>query len=328
MTEFNLDAFLEGIERDRSHSSDFDPSKILNSVMMSSQTNQGIITFIPFLSPEYGNFYLKIGGVLEHYGSTNLTNSGEGWYRLLPIEFYGQLTETELQLYNEVRALYNQLGEYEPNFGEYRIRTYSLFTGIQISHVSNADMKKKDELNNCACLYIFPSNRVIDAFNASIQAKIDLMHGKQWIPALLSPSNTGRKGVIQISFTKSTGAGYDASVQFEFNSDFNMIVDPTKVFPDEVVNLFGDVMKTFLGWRYDKTNNKLFNVEYMQQFRDSLKLTINNYNKQSESLPKPAEEGVTYENKNVADPNKTAVTDSQANPAPAADLAPAVKPPF
>lgn len=331
--QFNIDAFLEGIERDRSKSEDFDPSKVLNAVMMSSADNQGIITFIPFLSKTYKNFYLKVKGVLEYYGDTTLTNSGEGWFRLLPIEFYGQLTEAEMDLYSKIHTLYDEIMEYEPSYTEFRIRTYSLFHGIQLSHVKDSDKSKNDKYDNCACLYIFPSNRVIDAFNTAINSKIDVMKGsKSWIPAVLSPSNTGRRGVMQISFVKSTGAGYDASVSFEFNSDFQMLVDPDKVFPDEMVDLFDNTIKGFLGWRYDKTNDKAFNLAYMQEFRDALLKRLSQLKKGE--LPKPAEEGKVYQNQNNADPNKGDMNTAapQADPAPATEpgpqAAPKVAPPF
>lgn len=301
---FNIDEFLQGIERDRSKSNDFDPSKSLNMVMMSSESNQGIVTFVPFMSKEYNNFYLKVPGVLEFYSDTTLVNSGEGWYRLLPIEAYGQLTDSELELYSQIKSLYNQIFEYEVPYTEMRIRTYSLFTGIQTSHVVNSDKSKKDDYDDCACLYVFPSNRVIDAFHTAINSKIDLMKGKRdWLPAILSTNNTGRQGVVQISFVKSTGAGYDANVAFEFNSALQPVVDPDKVFDDEIISQFNNVWKTFSGWRYDKQNDKMFNLTYMQEFRDNLRKRLNQLNSINEALPKPAEEGVVYQNNNVADPN-------------------------
>lgn len=318
---FNIDEFLAGIERDRSKSSDFDPSKSLNLVMMSSQDNQGIITFVPFMSKEYNNFYLKVPGVLEFYADTTLVNSGEGWYRLLPIEAYGQLTDTEMELYNQIKTLYNNVYEYELPFTEMRIRTYSLFTGVQLSHVNATDKSKRDELNDCACLYVFPSNRVIDAFHTAVNSKIDLMKGSRtWLPAILSTSNTGRQGVVQISFTKSASAGYDASVAFEFNSALQPVVDPERVFEDELIAQFDSVWKTFSGWRYDKQNDKMFNLTYMQEFRDNLRKRLDQLNKESQVLPPPADAGVQYQNNNVADPNRPAET-----PAPEAPTAEPVK---
>jgi hypothetical protein len=329
MSEFNFDEFLAGIERDRSHSGDFDATKVLNQVMMSSVSNQGIVTFVPFISKLYNNFYLKVPGVCEFYGETELTSSGEGWFRLLPIDFYGQLTDTELELYNEVKALYNEYAEYDPGYQAQRIRTYSLFTGVQVSHVVDSDKSRHDELNDCACLYIFPSNRVIDAFNTAINSKIDVMKGsKAWIPAVLSPSNTGRRGVIQISFVKSTGAGYDANVAFEFNSELQPVIDPEKVFPDEVVNLFDDVLKVFLGWRYDKTNDKMFNLKYMQEFRDNLRLEIKRMNSLNDELPASEHDNQVYVNQNNPDPNKQSAPTAPAAPTAAPTSGTGVKPPF
>ena len=85
------------------------PTDYLNKVSMSSRDNQGTVTFIPFLSHAYNNFYVKIPGVLEMQGKTTLTKSGYGWYKLLPVEYYGQLTEDELMLYNEVKSTFNEI---------------------------------------------------------------------------------------------------------------------------------------------------------------------------------------------------------------------------
>lgn len=307
MADFDLDAFLAGMERDKSKVAD--PSSKLNKVLMNTQDNQGIVTFIPFLSSSFNNFYLKIPRVYEFFGNTSLLNSGEGWMKLLPIDFYGELNSDEMQLYQQVKSLLNELDNYEIGYDEYRVRTYSLFTGIQVSHKSNKNGQLND-LNDCACVYVFPSNSPIDAMNTAINGKIDAMKGnRNWLSAIFSPATVGRKGVIQISFSKSTGAGYDSNVSFELNSDFNIIVDPEKQFSDDQVKLFTEALSVFMGWNYDRDNSRMFNTTFMKEFKFALESRIKQLSEENEPLPEPKDPSV--EQAEVPDPAQT-----EESPAP------------
>lgn len=286
---FDLDAFLAGIESDQTKRTS--PTDYLNKVSMSSRDNQGTVTFIPFMSHAYNNFYVKISGVLEMQGKTTLTKSGYGWYKLLPIEYYGQLTEDELALYNEIKSTFNEIvNNYEVDRDDARIRTYTLFTGVQISHSNKDGAKVSEELNECPCLYVFPSYKPVNAFVDAINAKMDIMKGdRKWLAALLSPAATGRQGVVQIQFKMSAGVGYDCSVAFEFNNALSPIVDESKDY-SELVPKFDDALATFVGWGYDRDNAKMFNLNYMKEFRDELRMWLQNLKQQASNtqLPPPA----------------------------------------
>ena len=128
---------------------------------------------------------------------------------MLPIEYYGQITEDELALYNEIKSTYNEIiNNYEVDRGEMRVRTYTLFTGVQIIHTNKDGSKINEDLKDCPCLYVFPSNKPVNSFVDAINAKMDIMKGdRKWLAALLSPSPTGRQGVVQIQFKLSAGEG-------------------------------------------------------------------------------------------------------------------------
>lgn len=297
MAAFDIDSFIAGINQDKTQSRD--NTKRLNRVLMNTRDTQGTVQFLPILSKQSGNFYLKIPRVYEYYGDTSLIDSGEAWYKVLPLECYPNLTQSQIELYNEVKGYLDKLNDDEEvSYDEFRIRNYALFNGI-CSSLKNSEGKEVDKYTNCPCIFVYPSNAVIDALGTAINAKIDVMKGKKdWIPMVLSPSNTGRQGVVMITYLKKPAAvGYDATVNFEFNSPMNMVIDPDYVIPDETMNLFDDVMPTFLGWIYDMANKSYFNEIAFKELRDQLKLRIKDIN-QGTTNAVPADDSKVYENQN------------------------------
>ena len=292
---FDLDAFIAGVNQDKTQQKN--PKDRLNRVLMNTRDNQGTVTIIPIRSKGAENFYLKIPRVYEFYGDTSLLQSGEAWYRILPRDMYPDLTTEQAELYNEVKGYLDTLNDNEEvSYDEFRVRNYALFFGICDS-LKNTEGKKNDKLPGCPCIFVYPSNSVIDAFGTAINNKIEAMKGrKEWIPMVLSPNNTGRKGVMMISFVKSASPGYDSTVAFEFNSEMNTVVDPDMVIDEEVISKFDDTIPTFLGWIYDSKNKSYFNEIAFKELRDQLKLRIKSMTEGEEI--KPADADQTYENKN------------------------------
>lgn len=291
---FDLDAFIAQINQDKTKSRSNKDQ--LNRVLMNVRANQGTVTFIPVWSKAVENFYLKVPRVYEFYGDTSLLQNGEAWYRILPLEFYGNLNEKQIELYHEVKGYLDTLNNNEEvSYDEFRVRNYSLFYGICQSLI-NTEKAKNEELENCPCLFVYPSNSVIDQLGTAVNNKIDTMKGRrEWITSVFNPANTGWKGVLQISFVKSSGVGYDSSVYFEFNSDLNTVVDPDFALDDQTAALFDDVIPTFLGWIYDRNNKSNFNEIAFKELRDQLKLRIK---ESTEGVKEPADASKTYENKN------------------------------
>lgn len=299
--EFDLDAFIAGINSDKSAKRD--SKDRLNKMLMQVKDHQGTATIIPIMSHD-GQFYKKMSRVYECKAETSLLESGEAWYKILPLDYYGELTEEQLELYNEVKGymdVMNKNGYTDRDW--FRVRNYSIFYGILDSLTPlNKDSKyDNDESAGLAYLFIYPAHNVIDAFASAVNLKIDAMKGrKDWIPYVLSPSRTNRKGVMQISF-QSGKVGYDASVAFEFNSDMNTVIDPDFEIPEETVSLYDNVIPTFLGWMYDHDNNNTFNTIAFKELRDQLKKWVTDmYNELNgtPTEPQPKDSSATYENKN------------------------------
>lgn len=293
-TAFNLDDFISGINNDRVQPKN--SKDRLNRVLMNVRDNQGTLTFIP--CPSKGSrttFYTKLNRVYEYYGDTSLIDNGEAWYRILPLDAYGDLTEDQKALYQEVKGYLDYLNDNEEvSYDEFRVRNYSLFYGVGLA-LKNTEGKKNEDIIDAPCLFVYPSANPINQLCDAINNKIDVMNGrKEWIPMVLSTQNSGRKGVVQVKFVKAEGAGYDCTVGFEFNSELNTVIDPAYEISDEMLSKFDDVMPCFLGWIYDNQNKKYFNEVAFKELRDQLKLRI----KSMSGDPTPADAGQTYENKN------------------------------
>lgn len=316
MEPFDLDAFIAQVNNDKSKGST-DPKSRLNKLLMNTRDHQGTVSFLPVRSQKTGQFYTKLSRVIEYWGTTSIIENGEAWYKILPLEAYGELSQDDLDLYNEVKGYLDQV-ESNLDYDEYRVRNYVLFNGILMDiHPKAENAKINKDIIGCPCLFVYPSNGVIDAFGTAINNKIDIMKGnKQWIPTILNPTYKGYQGVMQVSFTKSSGVGYDTAVAFEFNSNFNQIVDPAYEIPEETVKKFDDVLPTFLGWMYDRDNEKYFNTIAFKELRDQLKIYIKELSKTNTDSNQPADAGKTYENKNNLNAQTEGAQAAAASPVP------------
>lgn len=294
---FDLDAFIAGINQDKSQKKS--GKDYLNKVLMNTRDNQGLCTFIPIISKSNKGIYTKIPRVYEFYGDTSLIQAGEGWYRILPLEFYDGLSADDLALYNEVKGMLDELNDNEEvDRDEFRVRNYALFHGICLS-MKNSEGKQIDDYKDCPCLFVYPSNSPIDQLSVAINAKCDSLKSKEWIQYVITPALKGRKGIMQISFTKSAGVGYDASVSFEMNSEFSKIIDPEMEIKQETINLFDNVLPTFLGWIYDSKSKSLFNRTAFIELRNQLVDRISQMNGVSTPQgPQPADASIQYKNNN------------------------------
>lgn len=295
---FDLDAFIAGINNDKSKSSD--AKDRLNKVVMNTRDNQGILTMIPIMSRTTGNFYMKIPRVYEYWGDTSMVGDGEAWYRILPIEMYKDLSAEQMALYTEVKGMLDYLNDNEEvSYDEFRVRNYVLLYGICQS-LKNTEGKLNDKIKDAPCIFTYPSNCVIDALGSAINTKIEAMKGRrEWIPAVLNPSGKGYQGVMMVNFVKSTGPGYDCAISFEFNSAMNTVIDEDYEITDKQFEFFDDVLPQFLGWIYDRSHSSYFNEVAFKELRDQLKIRINKMKLKNENgTDQPADTTQNYDNKN------------------------------
>jgi hypothetical protein len=313
MSDF-IDDFLAGLEEDKQQPRS---SNGLEKVLMSARDNQGTVVFAPFQDTYSKKFYLLIPYVKEY--KTALPNYNEGkdevWIKILPKEFYGDLTEAQSALYDEVVGLFDQvddeLGDIPNKWNMIRGRSYSLFQGVITNQLNAQGTKISDRIGKAALL-IFPSRQPINELAAAIKNKIAGMNNsKEWIPAIFAPTDKGREGVVTITFTKPDAPGYDCTVGFEFNSPYAKVVDPQAGFSEEIVNSFGNVLESFLGWQNGK--NGRFNEDNFNELKKVLTVRLNEL---TINKNKPAEAPI--ENKNGVDP-MVGTTPTPAPEAPTSD---------
>lgn len=316
MSDF-IDDFLAGLEEDKQHPRS---TSSFEKLLMSSRDNQGTVVFAPFQDTYSKKFYLLIPYVKEF--KTVIPNYRDGndevWVKILPKEFYGDLTQEQSALYDEVVGLFDQvdeaLGDIPNKWNLIRGRSYSIFQGVILNQLNAQGVKVSDHINKPALL-IYPSRNPINELASAIKNKIAGMNNsKEWIPAVFAPTDKKREGVIAITFTKPDSPGYDCSVNFEFNSPYAKVIDPEVGFPEEVTKEFGNVLESFLGWQNGK--NGRFNEENFKELKQVFIVRLNSLGADKVKAP---EEPI--ENKNGVDPmiGQTNNDPTTTAPAPEAD---------
>lgn len=272
---FDLEAFIEGVNRDRSVEKGTNDR--IKRMLMNVKQNQGTVTLVPFISKTIGNIYAKVERVREFNAPTTLLDdTPDAWYKILPIEKYVGITPEQTELYNEVVGLYDAVFDWEYfDYDRIRKRNYSLFTGILIGQTDTDGNPVEDNIDS-AVLLVYPSNSPIDALNTAISNKRTVLKDKTlaWLQQIITPELKGRKGVMMITFKKNDGPGYGSTINFETNSEFNVVIDPAREFSQEIVSKFDDPIKTFLGWCYDHDHGTYFNETLFRELRDQLKLAL------------------------------------------------------
>lgn len=268
---------------------------------MNAPDNLGTLNFIPVFSKKVGSFYKKFPNVYEFYGNTSLVDSGEAWIKVLSKEDYGELTESQSALYDEVLGLIKTLrNDYELSYEELRRRDYSVFFGIGTSMVTS-EGKSNDNFKGQPAIYVYPNLNPITAFATCANAfKVTYAANPQALSYVFNTSNTGKRGTVQLSFTRKTsGQGYDCSMQFNLNSEFNQFADPNLVIGEDLLEQFDNIDSKFLGWQCDKNTHSLFNEVLFKELRDGLRLRL------KEEIGEPSTESTqVYENKNDLTPKK------------------------
>jgi len=289
--EFNVDDFLASIEEMKTPPREGFSGPRLNKILMHTKDNQGTVLIAPIFSKKIKNFFITISGVKEWNGSTTKLQGGISWYKILPIEYYGDLNPQEIELYDEVSGLWTELSKTGKfNYDKIRSRNYTLMTGFIKSHIDTAG-KKINEHENVPALLIFPSLSPIDAMSSAIIQKTTAQKGsKEWIPYIITPKIEGREGVIMLTFVKGP-TSYQSTMGFEFNSKLNIVMDPNWTLGDDVLKLFDDPIKEFLGWQGG--SGRYFNEEVFKELRDDMRITLKKLDSPTSEVP-----DIKLENKN------------------------------
>lgn len=274
---FDLDSFIAGINREVESYKDSmggnGRGNRLSKIHANRTEYQGTITFLPVYSKGIDNFFLSLSRVYEYFGHTSLLDKvDKAWFKVLPKSLYGKLTPEQSKLYDLTAGLCEELRKSKKlSFKEFRTRNYSLFPCICQSIKSASTGKLVEDFNDRPSLIIYPSFGPIEAMSTAMNNKIDALKGnRDWVVGIFSPTGTGYQGVMQMSFTKSSGPGYVCSASFEMNTTLSPVVDPAMELDADTKALFDDILASFLGWGYDSENGSYFNEQYFRELKDQL----------------------------------------------------------
>lgn len=294
--EAQLDAFLGQLVEDAKVSSEGRPSSYIKLYMNRAAGTLGSMTLLPILAKNLGSFYKKIPGVKEWYGPSSLINNDEGYgfYKILPREFYGDLTPEQEKLYQDVVDKYDEAWE-SGEFGYdgqqvQRIKSYSIFTGIVLGQVNTDEKVIEDNLNK-AVLAIYPSVAPVVALQGTISSKQAILKDKlkPWLMNFLTPSLKDRNGVITIKFnSKASGQpGYDSSVSMDLNSEYAKVVPEGFEISEDQYDAVSDPIKLFLSWMYDWDNQTYFNETAFRELLEAMTISLNELSVEAKLTEEP-----------------------------------------
>lgn len=311
-----IDALLNQLEEDKTEQRDFDG---VIKLQMGYSDNFGMVMMAPFQGDIDGNksFYTLISRVKEYKCPISLINKGESpvWVRILPKNFYGQLTPEQSELYDKVVNLYDQVNEKHTESDSWKViraRDYTLIYGVLLKHINNEGKEISDNVKK-GVLFIYPSKAPVNELGLAIKNKTNALSGnKSWVSNVFDVRGDLREGALIINFMRPETGAYQAQVSFEFNSSFNKIVE--KEYPESVTKHFKDPVKDFLGWESAKSGEK-FNSDLFRELGKFLAVELAGPAAPSVETPAP-------ENKNGQDP----VLTPEATPLAATDPQPAAEP--
>lgn len=258
--------------------SDGENSDYIQKLTMSSQKNQGKITYIPFRGKE--GFYVMFNNndhADERVKEVAIFNDEKGydeWRKVLPIEYYGELTPEQTSLYNEVVSKFKYCLDHEIVDNEWlRYRAYGLIYGFVLSHynTSQENLIGPEGTKQGPSLLVLPSATVSKKLKDSIDTITSGNAGdKSWIAAAYNNNPTERQGYVTLSFAKSSSSfGYEVSFDHGFNSGVIKVIPEGFTLSDEDAKKFTSILADFLG----KDNGKggsLFNEEMFKELRTHL----------------------------------------------------------
>jgi hypothetical protein len=314
-----IEDLLEQLEQDESKNDGKDFHNIVK-IQMAYPDNHGMIMIAPFQGTVEGkkSFYTLVPGVCEFKCRIPSVDNGNSdtWIRIMPKEFYGTLTEDEEKLYDTVKNLYDQVRDKHTEGDAWkvvRIRSYSLFYGKLLKHV-NKEQKEITDNYGKDVLIIFPSRNVVNELGKAIKAKTNALNGNRaWVSDVFDATNSKRAGVLVVSFDRPESGAYNASVSFEFNSNYSKVVEPH--YDEEEPSLFQDPVADFLG-RFNGKDGHKFNADLFKEFGKALTIELKGAGAAPAESPAP-------ENKNGKDPVLSPTEAPTVAPTPAPMPAPA-----
>lgn len=288
---FDVDSWLDQLENDRPKSGNG-----LVKLLMNTKVNKGNIIFVPFKDQKSGNFYTKLTGVRE-FKMYSEESDTEIWHKILPKEYYGELTPTQSQLYDEVASYFDRaLNEEWVDYDYARWRSYVFFYGYVLDHTTESGTTVTDSINKPA-LIEFPSAKLINSVADAIQSKNKSLKSKEWIPVVFNDSPVNRQGMVSIKIAGGKG-GYDFTVVLEIQNAYSKVI-PDTFDATDIKPLFKDSIADYLGWQ-NGPEGSYFNEEMFEKVRNGLLVLFGggkSETKQDDTQAQPQTQEAPVENK-------------------------------
>lgn len=244
----------------------------LNKVWMVAEENRGTLTGVLLPDPTTGQFFTyfdKDTGRIREVKYYDDDRDNWAWGKIMPKEFYGQLTSEQSAKYDQVVSIVDSLMENETlgdtGYLHVKYKSYALYNLKITSHFNtkNEVVKNGDVANAGRMSFIVVPTGMLSLRQREAIEKLSSAAGGDvsWLALVQNSELTGRTAAFELSFKNSStgGFGYDVSAEYRFNGQGPFNAVPTDfVITQEEADLTKDGhIKSFLGWQAGE--NSLFN---------------------------------------------------------------------
>jgi len=281
----NLGNFFDRLSKKQKPASKDDTPK-LKVIALNYGPKYGTIKFLPFLDANYGPVVLiddDEGRMREISIWRDVDSSEDGgwdaWYHVLPLSYYDNLTQDEIDLYNRVVSKFdyardsggdNGAGLYD--YQSLRTKCYGLFYGYALQYF-NTENKSQDNFTAGPALIVIP-NRTVGFTLKTDMEKWDSYGSTAWRNKIYNNNLTGRDGWLEVSLVPRVDGGVGNNLTINHavanpNMPQANAVGPDLVISDDVLKMFSvSILRSFLGWEAGK--DKLFDAENFKKIEFDL----------------------------------------------------------
>jgi hypothetical protein len=264
----DIDAFMSSLASNSNKR-----EKLIEKFNLGFTNEKGNYFYILFPS-KGGQWITNLGKVREFKGFSTKRGK-DAWFEILNKKDYGNLSEDEEKLYDEVLRLYSQVESMDANIDQSkwqlkhtRSKTYCITFAHVIKFINHdTGVVDKDKVNKPALL-IFPSGRYSDSFSTACQTKTSIMGNNKWMLKILTNDPKNREAIVTTDFFGGQG-GYNCSVGFEMDKDAVKSMLPENYDFTNERDTFADtnIIREFLGWQAPEESEAIFNMEIFKEIR-------------------------------------------------------------
>jgi len=253
-------------------SGDSTESKVrLQKLWMNAPPNFGTIQSVLYPSGHDRSYITHIDKVRQvRFNNKDINEDGPSWHRILPKEYYTDLSQEDSSLYDEVNSLFSHAADNElVDFTNFKSEYSWSFFFAKVVKAYDLKNQENKEIKCVASFLCYPGYKIK---KNKIKDGLDNLTKKgygpvqNWSNHFFNANEKDRMGVVSITHSLPQSGGYDTNFDFIFDGQQGAPGLPViKLIPIDFLvseddkKLFSNSLIAFLGKMYDFDNKRIFN---------------------------------------------------------------------